>query len=59
MNWGSLENFLAMGGYGFYVWGSYLATFGLLVVEPMLLAQRKRRLLSQLRARAGVEREGA
>lgn len=59
MNWGSLENFLTMGGYGFYVWGSYLVTFGLLIVELMLLAQRKRRLLGQLRARAGVEREGA
>ena len=23
MNWGSLNEFLAMGGYGFYVWGSY------------------------------------
>jgi heme exporter protein D len=23
VNWGSLDNFLAMGGYGFYVWGSY------------------------------------
>ena len=57
MNWGSPENFLAMGGYGFYVWGSYLVTFGLLVVELILLGQRKRRLLSQLRARAGVGRE--
>jgi hypothetical protein len=31
-------------------------TFGLLVVELILLAQRKRRLVEQLRARAGVER---
>ena len=23
MNWGSLNEFLAMGGYGLYVWGSY------------------------------------
>ena len=23
MNWDSLDAFLAMGGYGFYVWGSY------------------------------------
>jgi len=23
MNWGSLDDFLAMGGYGLYVWGSY------------------------------------
>ena len=23
MTWGSLDEFLAMGGYAFYVWGSY------------------------------------
>jgi len=23
MNWGSLNEFLEMGGYGLYVWGSY------------------------------------
>ena len=23
MNWGSLDEFLAMGGYGLYVWGSF------------------------------------
>ena len=23
MNWSSLNDFLAMGGYGLYVWGSY------------------------------------
>jgi heme exporter protein D len=23
MNWGSLNEFIAMGGYGYYVWGSY------------------------------------
>jgi len=54
VNWGSLENFLAMGGYAFYVWGSYLVTLGLLVVELLLLFQRKRRLLGQLRVRAGA-----
>ncbi len=25
MNWESLDAFLAMGGYGAYVWGSYAA----------------------------------
>jgi heme exporter protein D len=23
MSWGSLNEFMAMGGYGLYVWGSY------------------------------------
>jgi heme exporter protein D len=57
MNWGSLDNFLAMGGYAFYVWGSYLVTLGLLVAEMVALAQRRRRLLGELRGRTGVREE--
>jgi len=57
VNWGSLENFLAMGGYATYVWGSYLVTLGVLIAELILLAQRRRRLLGELRARAGAGRE--
>ncbi|HYA47345.1 MAG TPA: heme exporter protein CcmD [Burkholderiales bacterium] len=57
MNWGTLENFLAMGGYATYVWGSYLVTLGVLIAELILLAQRRRRLLGELRARVGAERE--
>ena len=49
MNWGSWENFLAMGGYAFYVWGSYLVTLALLIAEMALLALRKRSTLAALR----------
>jgi len=42
MNWGSWDNFLAMGGYGFYVWGSYGVTLALIVAEIALLRARKR-----------------
>ncbi len=44
MNWGSLDAFLAMGGYGFYVWGSYAMTAVLLAVEVILLTRRHRTL---------------
>lgn len=33
-----------MGGYGFYVWGSYAVTFVLLAAEVLALRARKRRL---------------
>ena len=33
MNWGSLDAFLSMGGYGLYVWGSYAVTFALIAAE--------------------------
>ncbi len=49
MNWGSLDAFLAMGGYGFYVWGSYLVTFALLAAEMALLVSRKRGVMRELR----------
>ena len=42
MNWGSWQAFIHMGGYGLYVWGSYIVTLVLLVVELAGLANRKR-----------------
>ena len=33
MHWSSLSDFIRMGGYGFYVWGSYVAAAALLNVE--------------------------
>ncbi|HTQ75544.1 MAG TPA: heme exporter protein CcmD [Burkholderiales bacterium] len=49
MNWGSLGNFLAMGGYGLYVWGSYLVTLALIVAEVVLLAKRRRNAVGRIR----------
>ena len=42
MNWSSLDNFLAMGGYGFYVWGSYGVAVVALALEIWALARRSR-----------------
>ena len=41
MNW---SKFLAMGGYGFYVWGSYITALILLGGEVLSLRRRKRSL---------------
>ena len=38
-----MSEFLSMGGYGFYVWGSYLVTFALLALEVVILMRRKRK----------------
>lgn len=40
MNWGSASEFFAMGGYGLYVWGSYIACALLMVIEPLLARHR-------------------
>ncbi|HXF65187.1 MAG TPA: heme exporter protein CcmD [Burkholderiales bacterium] len=55
MSWGSLGEFLAMGGYALYVWGSYAVAAGLIVVEIAMLVARRRRALEGLGAgRAGA-----
>jgi heme exporter protein D len=43
MNWGSLDDFLAMGGHGLYVWGSYGIAAMLLGVETLRALRRFRR----------------
>jgi heme exporter protein D len=48
MNWGSWNNFLAMGGYAFYVWGSYGVTLALIVAEIALVRARKRSVETML-----------
>jgi heme exporter protein D len=48
MKWGSFSEFLAMGGYGFYVWGSYLVTAACIVAEVIMLRTRKRTLVERL-----------
>ncbi len=49
MHWNSLSDFLAMGGYGLYVWGSFLMTFGVLGWELLLLSQRRKRSIEEVR----------
>ena len=45
MQWHSLAEFFAMGGYGLYVWGSYGVAAVLMLTEPMLAASRHARAL--------------
>lgn len=48
MNWGSWQNFMAMGGYGLYVWGSYIVTLVVLVAEIVSLTMRRRGVIGRL-----------
>ena len=56
MNWASWSDFFAMGGYGFYVWGSYLVTLALLAAEIVLLMLRKRDTLAQIGRADAIDR---
>jgi len=47
MNWGSLGEFLAMGSYGLYVWGSYAVTAALIAMEIVFVIARHRAALQR------------
>lgn len=48
MVWNSFTDFLHMGGYGLYVWGSVIVTFGFMVVELVILSLRRRAIIEHL-----------
>lgn len=48
MTWTPLQQFLEMGGYAVYVWGSYLVLPALVLVEVLLLLIRKREIIGHL-----------
>jgi heme exporter protein D len=54
MNWGSASEFFAMGGYALYVWGSYVMTIVLLVIELVSLRARRNRAMDELRRTRGA-----
>ena len=57
--WNSFSDFIAMGGYGFYVWGSFGATVLIMAIEPIVVIRNRKntiaRLKRQLRADARAE----
>jgi heme exporter protein D len=50
MNWPDLS----MGGYGFYIWGSYLVSLIAIVWEVVSLKQRKKALTQQQQSSKSV-----
>ncbi|MBI3529298.1 MAG: heme exporter protein CcmD [Betaproteobacteria bacterium] len=47
MQWDSVSEFLAMGGYGLYVWGAYAVTAAVIAAEVVTLVRRARTLRVQ------------
>ncbi len=59
MNWGSAAEFFAMGGYAFYVWGSFAVTALAMAVEVALLRARHRRALEAIAPEAIADEAAA
>lgn len=49
MIWNSSAEFFAMGGYGFYVWGSFAVTAACLIGEAIMLRRRRITALTLLK----------
>lgn len=43
-----MSEFFAMGGYGFYIWGSYGVTFLFMAIEVILVLRNQRSILQRL-----------
>lgn len=54
MNW---SEFLAMGGYGLYVWGSYGVTAVVLILNVLAARRREKNVRRQLRETAELNRK--
>jgi heme exporter protein D len=54
MNW---SKFFSMGGYAFYVWGSYLVAFLVMGGEVVLLIKRRNSLRQEIHQDQRTDRE--
>ena len=59
MQWNSISEFFAMGGYAFYVWGSFGVTALVMLGESLLIRHQRRELLKQLRNEQFSERSSS
>jgi heme exporter protein D len=53
--WSSWSDFVQMGGYALYVWGSYAMVAAALGWEGLMLLQRRRRALRDAREQAQLQ----
>lgn len=58
IHWNNLSEFLAMGGYAGYVWGSFGATALLMAFEPLLVSRKRRETISRLKRQMRAESAG-
>ena len=53
--WKSFSDFLAMGGYGFYVWGSFGVTALIMLIEPIAAVRNQKTLIARLKRQLRAE----
>ena len=55
IHWASFSDFIAMGGYGFYVWGSFGATALIMAIEPIVAARNQKATIARLKRQLRAE----
>jgi heme exporter protein D len=55
IHWKSFSDFLAMGGYGFYVWGSFGVTALIMLIEPIVAIRNQKTLIARLKRQLRAE----
>jgi len=55
IHWKSLADFIAMGGYGFYVWGSFGLTALIMLIEPIVAVRNQKTLIARLKRQLRAE----
>jgi len=57
--WHSLSQFIAMDGYGLYIWGAYGVTLLCMVIEPLMALHRRHQAWRSAQSVATTEQEEA
>ena len=55
IHWNSFSDFLAMGGYGLYVWGSFGLTALIRIVDPIAVARNRKTTIARLKRQLRAE----
>lgn len=58
IHWNSFSDFIAMGGYGFYVWGSFGLTALIMIVEPIVVTRNRKNTIARLKRQLRAENRG-
>jgi len=53
--WNSFSDFIAMGGYGFYVWGSFGLTAAIMAIEPIVVMRNRKTTIARLKRQLRAE----
>jgi heme exporter protein D len=53
--WNSFADFIAMGGYATYVWGSFGTTALVMAIEPIIALRNQKSLIARLKRQLRAE----